>query len=220
MNRFTGWLVELANKREGWISTVATRLLDWRNTWRWNLTVRYPYLLRNERDKLLLAWSLGPFVYYNVWRGFNIRYRMLRAEYGGRVKKGRLEAFCETGTEGLVWELNEDGKTGYESLAGIEAGDRLLIFHHNGTVAFDGEIDPDYEIGKQPAPMNPKYLQPVAFGCWIHWTQRGWEPEEWAALFFHGDIITEYHPFLSRDTDCVPLRAIVVKKDAASAEDS
>ncbi len=211
MDRFTSWLMKFC-RRDGWMGMVARRFLGWRNTCRFYLTIRLSYLLRRLRDKWNLARRQGLLYHHQVRREFLRRHKELRAQYGDRVKKGRLEAFAETGTEGFIWEVYEDGKTGYEGLVSLANGDRLIIFHHDGTVAFDGEIDANHETGRQPFPLNPDYSQPVAFGCWIHWTQRGWTAEEWAALFFHGVLITEEHPLLSTESDQVPLRAIVVKR--------
>jgi hypothetical protein len=116
---------------------------------------------------------------------------------------GVLEGWFETGTEGIVWALCEDGKSGYEAMQIIEKGNHLKVFDDNGKVVFEGEIDPDEKIGWQEYPLNPGHGQPCALGMWVHWTQRGWQPDDWARLFirFKGE---EY------------LRAELTKKDKTS----
>lgn len=96
---------------------------------------------------------------------------------------GNLEAFFETGCEGFIWKLIEDGKSGYEALVSLDAGDRLKIYGKNETVVFDGIIKEDFKTGWTEYPKNPGHGQPAALGYWIHWTQRGWKPDEWARLF-------------------------------------
>lgn len=97
--------------------------------------------------------------------------------------RGVLDWWAETGTEGVVWVLSEDGKTGYDSMVFPEAGDYLKVFDADGSILFAGVIVPDFEAGKTPLPFNPEYSKPSALGFWIHWTQRGWQPDDWAKLF-------------------------------------
>ncbi len=185
---------------------------------------RLRYRVRGVRDKLDLARRMGLRSALRGWRAHRAAYTHARAQYGDRAKRGRLEAFAETGTEGFCWMVLEDGKTGYESLIDLANGDHLIIFFHDGTVAFDGIIDHDREAGYQSYPLNPAYGQPCAFGCWIHWTQRGWTPEDWAAFFFHS-IFTRrkdkppIHPLLDWGTDRVPYRAVVVKSDRPETDE-
>lgn len=96
---------------------------------------------------------------------------------------GVLEGWFETGTEGTVWVLQEDGKTGYDGMRVLRRGDHLKIFGENGEVLFDDLIIPDMTAGLTASPLNPEYKQPSALGFWIHWTQRGWLPDDWAKLF-------------------------------------
>jgi len=110
--------------------------------------------------------------------------------------KGVIEDYFETGCEGIMWTFYEDGKEGYGGLHNLEAGDHLTILDDDGSELFSGIIKPNREIGKQVIPLNPEYSQPVALGCWIHWTQDGFLPDDWAKLFFKKP----------------PLRAILRKK--------
>ena len=180
----------------------------WFGIWRWkiwHLRNRFQYRLKRIQDKIDLARQIGAVTCLESRRLFRTRYRTLRRDFGDKVKKGRLEAFAETGTEGFCWSVYEDGKSGYAGLNPIGKNDRLIIFNHDGSIAFEGVIDPDFEVGYQPYPLNPQYGQPCAFGGWIHWTQRGWEVEDWARLFMRD--------MLDDSPDKIPLRAIIVKDE-------
>ena len=54
---------------------------------------------------------------------------------------GVLEPYFETGTEGTVWSIFEDGKEGYDGLHMIEEGDHLTIYGENNEVLFEGETE-------------------------------------------------------------------------------
>ena len=118
---------------------------------------------------------------------------------------GALEPFFETGCEGIIWSLVEDGKQGYDGLHEIHEGDHLTVFGENNEVLFSGEISCDRRIGWMEYPLNPGHGQPAALGYWIHWTQRGWQPDDWAKLFFH--------PYLKGNADKPVLRAELTKKE-------
>ena len=176
---------------------------QWLNKYQGNL-FRLKYRRGVYKAKIELINQIGTSTYFKAWKRFIAIHQDLHKEYGDRVKKGRLEAFAETGTEGFCWSVYEDGKTGYEGLNPVGKLDRLIIFNHDGSIAFGGVIDPDFKVGYKPFPMNPDHGQPCAFGCWIHWTQRGWDVEDWARLFMR--------TMLSDSPDKVPLRAIIVKR--------
>lgn len=98
---------------------------------------------------------------------------------------GVIDGYFETGTEGILWVFFEDGegdKYGYRMIE-IQKGDNLTIFSEDGSALFKGEIIQDREKGGVPLPGAPQYKQSVALGFWIHWTQEGWEPDDWAMLF-------------------------------------
>lgn len=98
--------------------------------------------------------------------------------------KGTLYGFFETGTEGTLWVLLKDDMKGYEAIESIREGDHLKVFGTTNEVVFDGIIKEDAKTGWMEYPLNPGYGQPAALGYWIHWTQAGWTPDDWAKLFF------------------------------------
>ena len=53
---------------------------------------------------------------------------------------GVLEPFFETGTEGTIWSVYEDGKKGYDGLYIIHTGDHLIIYGEEREIIFKGKI--------------------------------------------------------------------------------
>ncbi|MDO8504936.1 MAG: hypothetical protein Q7S36_03755 [Candidatus Liptonbacteria bacterium] len=102
----------------------------------------------------------------------------MSAKYSGYIEN------YYTGSLGLSWVLYEDveGK-----MVKIENGDNLKIFGEKGRILFEGEIQEDTKTGWAECPTQPGsgIGQPSAFGFWIRWTQAGWKPNDWAALFMH-----------------------------------
>jgi hypothetical protein len=120
--------------------------------------------------------------------GFSIRSMEMVVSIKRRIGKprkieGRLEDFFQTGTEGLVWSVVEEDEMGYDGLHEIQEGDHLTIADQLGHKIWAGTIRCDRESGWRRYPTNPKYGQPNALGYWIHWTQKGFKPNDWARLF-------------------------------------
>lgn len=97
--------------------------------------------------------------------------------------EGALLGWFETGMEGMRWALQEDGREGYEGLHLIEEGDALTIRDQTGCTLWSGVIWCDHATGRISRPTNPAFMQQAALGCWVHWTQQGFQPDEWAAFF-------------------------------------
>ena len=100
---------------------------------------------------------------------------------------GTASVYDETGCEGVRWIVQPDetpaGVDPRDAMVHIESGDHLVLTDHAGTVVFDGVIDEDRETGWVEYERNPGYGQPVALNRYIHWTQRGFLPDQWAAFF-------------------------------------
>lgn len=97
---------------------------------------------------------------------------------------GELEGFYETGTEGVIWSLWDNTKSGYDGLHYLQPGDHFVIYAHDGTVAWEGDILWDRQVGRITAPTNPNYRGQAALGMWVHGIQQGFEPDAWATFFF------------------------------------
>lgn len=95
---------------------------------------------------------------------------------------GLLDGWFETGSEGTHWVLDNGSGTPIF----VEKGDHLKVYGKDGNIAFEGTIVPDTKTGWKHYLGHPdqKAGQPMAFGHWnIHWTQKGWDVDEWARLF-------------------------------------
>lgn len=103
---------------------------------------------------------------------------------------GHGEAFCETGTEGVLWSVydTDPQKTGYDRLYVLTAGDRVTIYRKDDprAVIWSGTVDYDFESNQQQSTYNPSYVGQAVFNHWVHGLQRGLDPEEWAGFFFEG----------------------------------
>ncbi len=114
----------------------------------------------------------------------------MKTKFGSPIL-GYLTEYFETGTEGLIWMLEEEGdrSRGLDALHRIEQGDRLTIMTRNGRrTLWSGVIECDTQTGGMPRPGNPEFVQPQALGYWIHWTQRGISPDRWARFFCREDV--------------------------------
>jgi hypothetical protein len=100
--------------------------------------------------------------------------------------KGKLEPFFETGTEGVVWSVFEDGVQGYDALHCLYQGDYLTIFDPEDPtkVVWEGNIDLEFERNYEKFPMNPQYGQQAVMGMWVHGIQSDVEPDDWGTWFF------------------------------------
>ena len=95
-----------------------------------------------------------------------------------------LEAFYETGTEGIIWSVYIENQ-GYDGLYGLENGDELTVYTSDRReIIWKGIINLEFERLYQPYPTNPQYGQQLIFNRWVHGFQVGLDPYIWAKWFF------------------------------------
>lgn len=97
---------------------------------------------------------------------------------------GALEAYFETGTEGVIWSVYEDGDKGYDGLHCLKNGDNLKVFNKDGSFLWEGIINLNYKTRYRSYPLNPEYGQQEVLGYWVHGLQVDVEPEAWGKMFF------------------------------------
>jgi hypothetical protein len=95
---------------------------------------------------------------------------------------GTLDAFFETGTEGVIWAVNNNNEDGWAALNILEDGDYLFVEDGYGGIEWEGVVDLDYDIRK--AARQSGAMQQEVCGYWVHGLQRGVNPETWGAWFF------------------------------------
>lgn len=143
--------------------------------------------IRRHRDPYYAAWSDRAAYVDLLPDGYSIARItwVLNVEPAPRpsVINGVLEDFFETGTEGVVWSVYDEDERGYDGLHTIEQGDHLTIMDQLGRRLWAGRIHCDRKSGWKEYPLNPGYGQPVALGHYVHWTQKGFKPDEWARFF-------------------------------------
>jgi hypothetical protein len=103
--------------------------------------------------------------------------------------KGVCFLHSETGTEGGWWAMQkdgfttEDGQWSYHGLEYLEEGDDFTVYAEDGSVLFHDTIHRDSKTGRISRPFNPTWKQQVVGGMWVHWIQKGMDPEAWGELF-------------------------------------
>lgn len=101
---------------------------------------------------------------------------------------GKGHAWFETGTEGVMWSVYENGKQGYDGLNVIKTGDKLTIYDKGErgreTVLWEGVVELEFERRYRSYPMNPANGQQEVFGMWVHGFEKTLDPEVWAKYFF------------------------------------
>jgi hypothetical protein len=114
-----------------------------------------------------------------------------------RETKGVCFLFSKTGTEGGWWAVQEDGfetEDGYwkyEGLQYLQEGDDFTVYADDGSVLFHGIIHRDTKTGAIPHQVIRKgkvvidrtWKQQAVGGMWVHWVQKGMDPELWGDLF-------------------------------------
>jgi len=99
--------------------------------------------------------------------------------------QGKLEAFSETGTEGIIWCVIDDALSGWDKLNCLKDGDHLTILDPDTkSVVWEGKIHLEYERNITPSGYNPNYKKQAIHGMWVNGIQDNVLPELWANWFF------------------------------------
>jgi hypothetical protein len=87
---------------------------------------------------------------------------------------------------------DKDGCWSYEGLRYLEEGDDFTVYGDDGVVLFHDIIHMDPEIDAVPLQIvckgklgpHKRRKQQAVGGWWVHWIQKGMDPEDWGRLFY------------------------------------
>lgn len=97
---------------------------------------------------------------------------------------GELDAYCNFGTDGVLWALYDDNRNGPSSTHFIKSGDYLKVLDNKDTVVWEGTIQFEYQRRFRNYPTNPEYGQQEVFGFWVNGFEETLAPEVWGDWFF------------------------------------
>jgi hypothetical protein len=97
--------------------------------------------------------------------------------------RGFLEAYFETGTEGVIWSVLDPGLPGYDGLHTLEDGDELHVLDGTGGILWEGVVRLDRYTGRLPRWPGGEPVQQAVLGLWVHGLQEGMDPEAWGRMF-------------------------------------
>jgi hypothetical protein len=97
--------------------------------------------------------------------------------------RGFLEAYFETGTEGVIWSVLDPGLPGYDGLHTLEDGDELHVLDGTGGILWEGVVRLDRNTGRLPRWPGGEPVQQAVLGLWVHGLQEGMDPEAWGRMF-------------------------------------
>src|ERR1051325_11945050 len=90
---------------------------------------------------------------------------------------GRLEPFFETGTEGIVWSVQDPWLPSYDGLWCLREGDHLRVLGK-----WEGIIDFDYE--RDVVESSGGGRGQAVHGFWVNGLQRDVGSEQWVGKVF------------------------------------
>ena len=102
-----------------------------------------------------------------------------------RYIRGRVGAFWETGTEGVEWIFYDSHDKGRDSMHSLDEGDYLRVYGRDDKLYWKGKINYDLETNKEKA-GDFLIEQQVVKNYYVHWLQKGVNPNFWADMFFNG----------------------------------
>lgn len=121
---------------------------------------------------------------------------------------GELDAFFETGTEGVVWSMHWAGIPGYTGLIPFRDGDRIVAYATPTQAAWDIRLQLEYQRRFRPYPLNPKYGQQEINGLWVHGFEKTMDPEKWSEPFFQQAPVVAWVECDSTDERLALARAV------------
>ena len=100
------------------------------------------------------------------------------------VIEGKLMPYYETGMEGTLWSVHEDGKDGYDGLNPLENGMLLTVFNDAARtqVLWQGTIDFEKDRAQQEALLRAQKYPP-RLGPWGYGLPKNIHPYDWVNMF-------------------------------------